>query len=193
MLTGRIGDAPPALAGILRETARIGFTMASEEQVGALLRGLVASKPAGRFLELGTGTGVGAAWMLDGMDARSHLDTVDNDATTSSVARKHLGGDARVTFHLSDAAEYLTRAAGDQYDLVYADAWPGKFSHLDLVLDLIRPGGIYFVDDLLPQPNWPSGHAEKIPLLVADLERRPQFTSVTLAWASGVMMLVKRT
>jgi predicted O-methyltransferase YrrM len=55
--------------------------MASEPLVGALLRTLVASKPAGRFLELGTGTGVATTWMLDGMDPASALTTVDTDPT----------------------------------------------------------------------------------------------------------------
>jgi hypothetical protein len=38
---------------------------------GLFLRTLAASKPAGRFLELGTGTGVATAWLLDGMDHAS--------------------------------------------------------------------------------------------------------------------------
>ena len=62
-------------------------------------------------------------------------------------------------------------------------------AHLDTVdteqaLSLLRVGGIYFIDDLLPQPSWAEGHAAKVPLLVEDLECRPQFVSVRLAWAS---------
>lgn len=59
---------PAALARILKRSAEIGFEMASEDRTGALLRTLAASKPGGRFLELGTGTGVATAWVLDGMD-----------------------------------------------------------------------------------------------------------------------------
>ena len=29
------------------------------------------------------------------------------------------------------------------FDLVFADAWPGKFSETDEVLDLIEVGGFY--------------------------------------------------
>jgi len=54
-------DPPIALEAILHETIDIGFSMASESQTGSLLRTLVASKPGGRFLELGTGTGVATA------------------------------------------------------------------------------------------------------------------------------------
>jgi len=80
-----------------------------------------------------------------------------------------------------------------RFDLIYADAWPGKFTHLDDALALLRPGGIYVIDDLLPQPNWPDGHAPKVPALIDELEGRDEFVSVKLAWASGVMIAVRRT
>jgi predicted O-methyltransferase YrrM len=165
--------------------------MISEPKVGALLAALAASKPAGRVLELGTGTGHGTAWLLDGMDAASTLDTVDTDEHVVAVARRHLGADLRVTFHLCDGAAFLAGAPGP-YDLIYADAWPGKFSHLDEALARLRPGGIYVIDDLLPQPNWPEGHAPKVPALIDDLERRGEYASVRLAWASGLMLVVRR-
>lgn len=186
-----IAQTPAALDAILRDSARIGFALASEPKTGSLLRALAASKPGGRFLEIGTGTGVGTAWLLAGMDADARLSSVDSDAKVSQVARRHLGHDARVTFHHADGAVFLAQAAPAQFDLIYADAWPGKFTHLDLALSLLKTGGIYFVDDLLPQPNWPEGHAPKVPVLIADLERRRGFVATKLAWASGLMMLVR--
>src|SRR6266576_2625442 len=170
-----IAHIPAALDAIRRDTDAIGFTMASEPQTGSLLRTLAASKPAGRFLELGTGTGVGTAWILAGMDAASRLDSVDRDAAVSAVAQRHLGHDPRVTFHVGDGAEFLTRMAPQRFDFMYADTWPGKFTHLDLALSLLRPGGIYFVDDLLPQPSWPEDHGPKVPGLIARLDSQPGF------------------
>jgi hypothetical protein len=96
-------------------------------------------------------------------------------------------------FHIADGADFIQRAPNGHFDLIYADAWPGKFSHLEPALALLRPGGIYLIDDLLPQANWPEGHAPKVPLLIEDLERRSEFASVKLAWASGVMVVVRRT
>ena len=186
-----IAHIPAALDAIRRDTDAIGFTMASEPQTGSLLRTLAASKPAGRFLELGTGTGVGTAWLLAGMDAASRLDSVDRDAAVSAVARRHLGRDPRVTFHVSDGAEFLTRMAPRRFDFMYADTWPGKFTHLDLALSLLRPGGIYFVDDLLPQPSWPEEHGPKVPGLIDRLDSQPEFVATRLAWASGLMILVR--
>jgi predicted O-methyltransferase YrrM len=183
---------PAGVAGIVADTAATSFTMISEPKVGALLAVLAASKPGGRFLELGTGTGHGTAWLLAGMDGASTLETVDTDAHVVDVARRYLGADRRLTFHVMDGATFLTTAGRGPFDVIYADAWPGKFSHLDEALALLRPGGIYVIDDLLPQPNWPEGHAPKVPALIDDLERRGEFVTVRLAWASGLMLVVRR-
>ena len=192
MNDAEIHRQPKAVPGIVSDTEAMSFTMISEPKVGALLATLAASKPAGRFLELGTGTGHGTAWLLTGMDAASTLVTVDPDELVVAVARRHLGSDRRVTFQVADGAEFLRGARPGQFDLVYADAWPGKFSHLDEALALLRPGGMYVIDDLLPQPNWPAGHAPKVPVLIDDIERRTGFTTVRMAWASGLMLVVRR-
>jgi predicted O-methyltransferase YrrM len=192
MKDSEIRRQPAAARDIARDAEALGFNMASESRVGSLLAVLAASKPGGRFLELGTGTGHGTAWLLDGMDASSTLDTVDTDPTVVEVARRHLGSDSRVTFHIIDGAEFLQRSRSSQFDLIYADAWPGKFSHLDEALGLLRPGGMYVIDDLLPQPNWPAEHAPKVPVLIDDVERRAEFVTVKLAWASGLMLVVRR-
>jgi len=182
---------PPALDGIRHDTERIGFTLASEPKTGSLLRALAASKPRGEFLEIGTGTGVGTAWLLAGMDANSRLTSVDHDPKVLEIARRHLGHDSRVTFRLVDGAAFLEQSVQQHFDLIYADAWPGKFTHVDLALSLLKVGGIYFIDDLLPQASWPEGHAPKVPALIAELEKRPGFFATKLAWASGLMMLVR--
>jgi predicted O-methyltransferase YrrM len=127
---------PIAVEAILRDTADIGFSMASESQTGSLLRTFAASRPAGQFLELGIGTGVATAWLLDGMDQASRLQSVDNDPTVVAIARRHLGSDPRVTFHLDDGAAFIERQAAGSYDFVFADAWPGKFSHFEQALRL---------------------------------------------------------
>ncbi len=186
-----ITQIPGLLDPIRRDTEAIGFTLASEPKTGSLLRTLAAAKPGGQFLELGTGTGVGTAWLLVGMDAGSRLISVDSDPKVLEVARRHLGHDTRVTFHLADGAAFLEHAAPRQFDFIYADAWPGKFTHLDRALSLLRVGGVYFIDDLLPQASWPDGHAPKVPALISDLEHRPAFVTTKLAWASGLMILVR--
>jgi len=187
----RIAVSPAVLEAIVEDTRAIGFAMASEAKTGSLLTVLAASKPAGRILELGTGTGVGTAWLLAGMDANARLDSVDNDPAAQAIAQRHLGHDSRVTFHLADGAEFLERSSSLAFDLIYADTWAGKFTNLDAALALVRVGGIYLVDDLLPQPTWPEGHASKVTALVTALERRTDFAAVKLEWASGLLVLVR--
>ncbi|GAP99979.1 O-methyltransferase [Leptolyngbya sp. NIES-2104] len=70
---------PKTIEKTLADTSAIDFQMTSEPLTGVLLRTLAASKPAGRFLELGTGTGVSTAWLLDGMDQDSEMITVERD------------------------------------------------------------------------------------------------------------------
>jgi predicted O-methyltransferase YrrM len=125
------------------------------------------------------------------MDSASRLESVDTDATFVAVAERHLGSDPRVSFHVMDGAEFIRQAPPRQFDLIYADAWPGKFTDLDEALALLRPGGMYVIDDLLPQANWPEGHAPRVPALIERLERRREFVTVKMAWASGLMIVVR--
>jgi predicted O-methyltransferase YrrM len=185
--------APAALAAIEADTKELGFGMASEPRTGALLRSLAASKPAGRMLELGTGTGVGTAWILDGMDRAATLLTVDEDEACVSVARKHLARDPRVRFVVADGASFLRDLHGERFDLIFADTWPGKFHELDAALALLAPGGLYVIDDLLPQANWPENHAPKVENLLATLANRSDLAPCRLAWSSGLVVAAKRS
>ncbi len=183
---------PVVLTHLLAESESLGFQAASERRTGALLQVLAVSKCRGRLLELGTGTGVGTAWLLSGMDSASTLDTVDNDAAVVAVARKHLGGDPRVRFHVADGEDWLRDYAGAPFDLIFADAWPGKFSGLTAALRLLAVGGLYVIDDLLPQPNWPENHCSRIEPLLRKIEAMPNFMCLRLAWASGVAIVARR-
>jgi predicted O-methyltransferase YrrM len=116
MNDAEIHRRPQAITSIVADTEAMSFTMISEPKVGALLAVLAATKPAGRFLELGTGTGHGTAWLLAGMDAASSLDTVDTDEGVVAVARRHLGADRRVVFHVMDGAEVLVNAQREAFD-----------------------------------------------------------------------------
>ena len=183
---------PEQLSKIRKETEAAGFRMASDELTGSLLCTLAASKPKGALLELGTGTGMGTSWLLSGMDASSTLDTVDNDGAVVAIARRHLGHDSRVRFHVADGAAFLAGIRDRQFDLIFADTWPGKFDHLSDALSLLRSGGFYIVDDLLPQPSWPDGHAPRIPEFLNALERRDGFNVTRLVWSTGLVIATKR-
>jgi predicted O-methyltransferase YrrM len=183
---------PVVLPRIIAEGESLGFRAASERRTGALLQVLAASKPGGRFLELGTGTGVGTAWLLSGMDSAACLDTVDNDEAVVAIARRNLAHDPRIRFHVANGAAWLSGYTGASFDLIFADAWPGKFSELTLALGLLAAGGLYVIDDLLPQPNWPEEHGSRIEPLLSEIERMPDLVCVRLAWASGLAVVARR-
>ncbi|WP_405406924.1 O-methyltransferase [Streptomyces sp. NBC_01104] len=182
----------PATLRRLRAAAReTGFLMSCEERTGGLLAALAAARPGGRILELGTGVGEGTAWLLSGMDGASGLVTVELDPGVQAVARAQLGSDPRVTFATMDGGDWLEAYDGEPFDLVFADTWPGKFTHLDRVLELVAPGGTYLIDDLFPQPGWPESHEVAVRRLLTELEGREDFRSVRMAWASGLLMAVR--
>ena len=191
MEDNRLQDTPKSLQGIIADTEVLGFDMPSEPKTGALLKTLAASKPNGRFLEIGTGTGLSTAWILAGMDSQSSLCSVDNAPEVQQIARNHLREDSRVDFICTDAESWLINNQDQAFDLIFADAWPGKFSRLDEALNLLALGGLYVIDDLLPQANWPEGHAPKVTVLMEEIENKEQFTSVRMAWASGLMLVTR--
>ena len=182
---------PAVLEAIEKATVTHGFTMPSDRETGSLLKSLAASKPDGRFLEIGTGTGLGSAWLLAGMNERAHLDSVDNDPVVQAIARQSLDSDPRVTFHISSGDQFIEAAKPSSYDFIFADAWPGKYSHLNETLQLLRTGGIYFIDDMLPQPNWPAGHDQHVNQLLDTLKSHPNLAVCQIEWSTGIVLCTK--
>lgn len=183
---------PKQLTALEAATRDSAFGMPSEFLTGSLLRCLAASKPGGNLLELGTGTGLATAWILDGMDQSSRLLTLDNDETWLKIARAELGQDPRLEIACLDGDEFLAQLAPEiEYDLIFADTWPGKYRFLDEALAHVAVGGIYIVDDMLPQPNWPEGHDRKANALVEILYTRPDFAVTELDWATGIILATR--
>ncbi len=182
---------PPAWSAIFQDSVSAGFSMASDPLTGSWLRTLAASKTNGRFLELGTGTGLSTAWILDGMSATASLVSVDNDPAVTEIAQKHLGHDSRLTLRTMDGAEFLQENCGHQFDYIFADTWAGKYNHLQLALDMVKVGGFYIIDDMLPQANWPAEHAEKARDLLEKLESLDNFQKTKMSWATGLVLMVR--
>ncbi len=182
---------PKAYTAIDDATKLSGFTMASDVQTCSLLKTLAAAKPDGKFLELGTGTGLSTAWILDGMSENSKLISIDNDAPFLEIAQTHLGSDERLTLVHTDGADWVENNKGQKFDYIFADTWHGKYLLLDDVLEMLNPGALYIIDDMLPQPNWPEGHDLKALKLIEELEARPDLVLTKQVWATGIVIAVK--
>jgi predicted O-methyltransferase YrrM len=192
-MTQEINHQFPKAYNVIEEATKLsGFTMASDVLTCSLLRTLACSKPAGKFLELGTGTGLSTSWILDGMDADSTLTSVDNDPTFLEIAQSFLGNDERLKLVCSDGGEWMEKNKNQKYDYIFADTWHGKYLLLEDALSMLKKGGLYIIDDMLPQPNWPDGHAEKAINLVNLLEKRTDLSLTKQVWSTGIIVAVKK-
>ncbi|WP_329378358.1 class I SAM-dependent methyltransferase [Streptomyces sp. NBC_01351] len=178
---------------IAEACAGLGFEMSCDPRTGALLRTLAAAKPAGRLLELGTGAGMSTTWLLGGMGPAGTLLTVESEAALVGIAERHLGRDGRVRCVHDDAGALLKRLVAEEarFDLIFADTWAGKFEQLDDALELLAPGGLYVVDDLLPQATWPPGHGPKAQALAERLLAEPRLAATRLDWSSGLVLATR--
>lgn len=183
---------PLAYEDLLEKCKEIGFTMPSDLYIGSLLKTLIYSKPKANILELGTGIGLTLSWMIDGMDLDSKICSVDNDPQLIKIATDFFGEDERVNLICEDGSAWIKNYSGDLFDLIFADAWPGKYSDLDLTLELLKPGGFYIIDDMLSQPNWPEGHQELVNELIGVLENRKDLQLTKMNWSTGIIVVVKK-
>jgi len=183
---------PKAYQQIDAATKASGFEMASDVLTCSLLKTLAASKPAGRFLELGTGTGLSTSWILDGIDEQSILISIDNDDKFLNIAKTFLGDDNRLDLVSSDGGKWLDNNKEKKFDYIFADTWHGKYLLLDEAIAMLNKGGLYIIDDMLPQPNWPEGHQEKAMKLIQDLESRDDLNLTKQIWATGIIIGVKK-
>ncbi len=192
MYNDDVHTLPKGFAAIEIASKSIRFSMPSDLQTGALLQTLVRSKPKANVLEIGTGTGLATAWLLAGMDDDSSLLSIDNERFYQSVADNVLGDDKRLKLLCTDAGQWLDDNQDDKFDLIFADAWPGKYANLDAALNSLVAGGMYVIDDMMPQPNWPAGHEDNVVKLVADLESRTDLQLVKMAWSTGILIATKK-
>ena len=182
---------PRAVTHIKEASQTLGFTMNCDDLTGNLLKTLAASKPGGRLLELGTGTGLSTVWIAEGMDKTSTLWTVELEEKYSQVAQQVLGDDKRIKFFVEDGTSFLEHHQSERFDFIFADTWPGKYWSLEVALNMVKSGGFYIVDDMIEQPNWPEGHAEKAKALLETLKHRTDFISSKLNWSTGLIICTK--
>ncbi|PZP45193.1 MAG: SAM-dependent methyltransferase [Pseudopedobacter saltans] len=165
--------------------------MASNLDVCHLLRSLARSKISSDFLELGTGTGLATSFILDGMDEKSTLVSIDNDANCLDIAKRNLAQNARLTLIETDGGVWLANNKNAKFDFIFADTWHGKYLMLEEVLKMVNIGGFYIIDDMLPQSNWPEGHDKKVDELKKVLRNKDDFSIVEMNWASGIIIATR--
>jgi predicted O-methyltransferase YrrM len=117
---------------------------------------------------------------------------VDNDPLLLSILSRHLGDDARLEVICADGDEFLKNHQAIRFDFIFADTWSGKYRFLNEALNMVKPGGFYVIDDMLPQANWPQDHAQKVEHLLKTLNDLQGWHLSQLDWACGVVVAVRR-
>ena len=182
---------PPLVAAAAARARRADFLFSCDPVVGRLLAVLAAHLPErARVLELGTGTGVGTAWIVSGLLPRTDVTvlTVEHDPQTAALAA---GGDwpSFVELRHGNALEVLVQ--GGAFDLIFADAPAGKWHGLDRTIAALVPHGVLIVDDMTPLPDWTDSQRDAQERVRRTLLAAAELTSVELACGSGVILSVR--
>jgi predicted O-methyltransferase YrrM len=111
---------------------------------------LAATRGRARVAEIGTGTGVGAAWIVSALDPAVSFVTVELDAERAAAARDLFGDDPNVRVLAGDWHELMPPEA--PFDLLFYDGGGKQRPALDgeQVLGLLAPRGVVVMDDLTP-------------------------------------------
>ena len=181
-------NVPRAVAGAKRRAKDLRFTSSSQDEVGRLLSVLAAAvRSGGRILEIGTGAGVGLAWIVTGLKDRRDVEvmSIEGDRRLAASTSEY-NWPASVSLLTGDARELLPEVG--TFDLVFADAAPVKYGDPDALLGLLRPGGVLLVDDLCATPTSTDRELEERNALRTALLRHPHLQAVELEWSTRVIL-----
>ena len=127
---------------------------------GELLKMLVQISEAETALEIGSFTGYSSACIALGLPEGGRLDAYEINDELEDLMREgweRAGVSGKIRLHLGDAAELLAaEACGGsgsgtrRYDFAFIDANKREYlRYYELVLPLLRPGGLLVADDVL--------------------------------------------
>jgi predicted O-methyltransferase YrrM len=178
---------PPLVERALALTERLGFERSCIPEVGRLLHVLAAARGRARVAEIGTGTGVGAAWILSALPPEVPFFTAELDDERAAAAAELFRDDPQVRVLEGDWRELLPPEA--PFDLVFFDAAKQLRPREDgeLVIGLLAPGGVAVLDDLTP------GRPGADPVRAVWLEdERLAAAEVLVTPTSSVILAVRR-
>jgi len=203
----RLGTREDAvLAEVRASTAALGdiAVMQISPDQGALMTMLTGLVGARRAIELGTFTGYSAICIARGLGPGGRLLACELDPERAGTARRNFeraGVADSIDLNIGPAAETLERLrieAGEPFDLAFIDAdKTGYPDYYERCLDLLRPGGLIVLDNVLrdgtvldPEPDDESaGVIAALNLAIAADER---VDVAMLAVADGITLARKR-
>jgi predicted O-methyltransferase YrrM len=142
---------------------------------------LAAGCHGGRIGELGTGAGIGAAWISGAMPADCTLVTTEIDPVRAAAAQDLLAADPRVVVLTGDAVELIS--ARGPFDLIFADCGVRDAETFGGLVSRLRPGGRIVMDDVTPVSLVPADS----PLRERDVKREMFAGEARLTWTEVVL------
>ncbi len=140
---------PPLVERALALAAQRGFTRSCSPEVGALLPVLAARRGILRAAEIGTGCGVGAAWIVSALAPGVPFFSAEIDPDLAAATRELFVDDPDATVLTGDWREQLPPEA--PFDFLFLDAAKQRPDLDDAtVLGLLTPGATVVLDDLTP-------------------------------------------
>lgn len=169
---------------------------------GATLRVLAAATGARNVVEVGTGAGVSALYLLGGMAPDGVLTTIDVEGEHQRAAKEAFAeaGIAPGRYRLinGSATEVLPRLRDAAYDLVLVDADKTAYSvYYEQALRLLRPGGIVAFDNALwhgrvADPTQRDPETTVLRDLGKAIRDDERLVSAMLAVSDGLLVAAKR-
>jgi predicted O-methyltransferase YrrM len=169
--------------------------------VGAQLAVVAAAGPARTIIELGTGAGLSALWLLRG-SPEAQLTTIDADLDHQQVARGILLGAGyaakQLRFIPGRASDVLTRMNEESYDLVLVDADPDEAAaNVEAALRLVRRGGIVLAPHVLQggrvtQASRRDARTAQFRNLLKSVRERDDLLASIAPVGDGLLHLVRR-
>ena len=198
-LTGLEPEPDPLLAEMRAHGERDHIPIV-EHVTGGLLETLAAASGAKRAVEVGTAIGVSTLHLSRG---GAHVTSFEIDPDRHAAAKEYLRrGGFEPDLRLQGATEGLAELEPGSFDLGFIDGpKSGYGTHLDQVVDLLRPGGLLLVDNVLmgggaatgqPINQWGAESIAVIRAFNADLKRRDDLRATFLAVGDGVALAVRR-
>ena len=121
--------------------------------VGNFLKFIAQFSNAKSVVEIGTGSGVGALWLLQGMPADGVLTTIDSEREHSKITRSIFEeADIAVTKYrviTGKLIEVVGKLADNAYELVVIRAAVDLFEIVHESYRLLKPGGLLLIDHVL--------------------------------------------
>jgi predicted O-methyltransferase YrrM len=183
---------PPVVKAAYDRVQQLQFEHSSQPDVGRLLSVLAATTPSrGRVLELGTGAGVGLAWIIHGLGQRTDVQVMSVELDRERAAITRTGGwPDWVSIIVGDGTE-LIRTLGS-FDLIFADTPGGKIYDLQTTIAALRPGGVVLVDDMDLPHDADAQRRARVAFVRDQLLRDARLLCVELALSVGVILAARQ-